>query len=250
LDPKITIITACYQSEKTIERLLRSVHSQDYKNIEHIIVDGLSTDSTLEIIKSTNFKYKLLSEKDNGYYDALNKGIAIATGEWIGVLNADDMYASTESLKRLVQFAISSNSDTCFADIAFQDKQGRIFRKVSGKGFNLDWFSKGNMPPHPTFIAKRTLFDKMGRYRTDLRIAGDFDLIARFLWKNSSSWSYFPETVILMNAGGISNAGIKSKIKLNKEIMISCRDLGIKTNYFKVYSKYFTKWLQYFKSEL
>ncbi len=245
MKPKITIITACYQAEKTISRLLESVHSQEQIELEHIIVDGLSTDNTVNIIKASKYKYKLISEKDSGYYDALNKGISISSGEWIGILNADDIYSSSFSLKNLVECGESNKTDTAIADIGFRNTNGKIFRKVSAKNFNLDWFSKGNMPPHPTFIARRDLFKKFGNYKTDFRIAGDFELIARFLWKNSATWSYLSELVIVMDEGGISNSGLKSKILLNEEIFRACKDLGIKTNYLKIYSKYLTKWIQF-----
>ncbi len=245
LKPKFTVITACFQAEKTIGNTIQSVHTQSYKNLEHIIIDGGSTDRTLEIIKATPFKYQLLSEKDKGYYDALNKGLDLATGEWIGVLNADDVYKDRFSLEKLLEFLDTSDGDTCFADVEFVNKKGRIIRKASGQRFNLSWFAKGNMPPHPTFVAKRSLFEKLGKYRTDLRIAADFELIARFLWKDGCSWSYLPETVVTMRVGGMSNSGIKSKLLLNMEIRRACRDLGIKTSYFKIYSKYFSKWLQY-----
>lgn len=240
---KISIITVCYNAENTIERTIKSVLTQDYKNIEYILIDGQSTDNTMEIVS----KYKkdidiLITEKDNGIYDAINKGILVSTGEIVGLVNADDeLYDSNVISKVAKKFINSNNLDSIIGDIVFQGDSNKIIRKYTSRGWTVNQFSWGFMPPHPSFYCKRENFIKFGLYNTSFKIGADFELLIRFLKINNVNFCYLPFVLVKMKMGGVSTQGLSSLVTINNEIYRACSLNGIRTNYFKLYSKYFFK---------
>ncbi len=240
---KISIITVSFNSEKTIKDTIESVLNQKYENIEYIIVDGASKDNTLNIISNYENKIsKLISEKDAGIYDAINKGIRLSTGKIIGILNSDDIFYDEMVLKKINDhFNENPFCEAIIGDVQFINSKGNLVRRYSSKKWNVNKFKWGFMPPHPSFYCKKELYDKFGYYSTKFKIASDFELLIRFLKVNSVKFMYMPIIVAKMNLGGISTSGISSTILLNKEIYLSCKINQIKTNYFKIYSKYFLK---------
>ena len=214
---KISIITACFNSEKTIEKTINSILIQDYGNIEYIVIDGESTDSTLSILnKYKNSISNVTSEKDKGIYDALNKGIRLATGDIIGFLHSDDYYPNKQIISNAIKLFKSDNKlNIVFGDAAFLNKDERIGRYNSGKNFNFDI---GIMPPHPSVFIKKKCYDKYGQFNTDYKIASDYDFLFRLIELNNVKYMYSKDILVYMNPGGASNKNIISRINLNKEI--------------------------------
>jgi glycosyltransferase involved in cell wall biosynthesis len=209
------------------------------------VVDGASTDGTLNIIHQYQDQIAtLISEKDNGVYDAINKGIRCATGDIIGVLHADDAFAHDDVLKNIVEaFTHNEHIDCLFGDIAFVDKinPDKILRYYSSSIFHPDRFSLGIMPAHPTFYCYKKLFDQHGLYRIDLDIASDFDLLLRFLKIHQLRFIYIPQRMVNMHLGGKSTSGLKSTLTINKEIRRVLKEHKIKSSYLHLYSRYFIK---------
>jgi len=247
---KISIITVCYNSAKTIAETIESVLSQDYPNIEYIVVDGKSTDSTQDIVKSFGSKIsKFVSEPDKGLYDAMNKGIGLATGDIIGIINSDDIYANNKVFSRVVQTVTEKNVDIVYGDLyyfksGFPDRALRYYR---GGVFSLSRVSYGLMPPHPTFFIKRTVYEKFGRFDTRYTLSADFDLILRFLGLHKVPFEYIPDILVKMRTGGKSTSSLKRTFIMNNEDLDSCKKNGVKTNLFKFYSKYLVKILHIVK---
>ena len=242
---KISIITAVYNGAATISDCLQSIRSQTY-SAEHLIVDGNSSDNTLEITKRHSPNARIVSESDNGIYDAINKGIAMASGDIIGILNSDDFYYDEFVLEKVLSVFFDRKVDAIFADLVYvrHDKLNSVVRYYSAADFTPDKFAYGRMPPHPTFFVKREVYEKYGLFKTDYKIAADFELLVRFLARHKISYYYLPKVVIKMRTGGVSTKNLKSNWILNKEIIRACRENNISTTFFKVYSKYFTKVFQ------
>ena len=240
---KITIITDCYNAEKTIENTIKSVLNQDYKNIEYIIVDGNSTDNTFKIISIYRNEVDIIiSENDNGIYDAINKGINVASGEIIGILNADDILFNNNIITKIADvFNESPELESVIGDIIFVDSSNKQKRYYSSKNWTIHKYSSGYMPPHPSFYCKKINFYKYGFYNTTFNIAADYELLIRFLKVNNLSYKYVPLIFVKMSLGGISTRGISSFITINSEIFRACKLNGIKTNYIKLLLKYFSK---------
>ena len=248
---KISIITVIYNNKETIQDAMNSVLSQEYDDLEYIIVDGASIDGTVEVIKKTTKKYpersiKFISEKDDGIYDAMNKGIQLATGDIIGILNSDDFYVNNNIISTVVNDFITKNVDAVFADLVYvrADDSNNIIRYYSSANFHPKKMAYGWMPAHPTFFVKREIYERYGLYKRDYRIASDYELIARLLVKNKTSYSYISKVFVKMRTGGTSTRNLKSNWILNKEILRACAENGIKTNIIKVLSKYSTKIFQ------
>ncbi len=241
----ISLITVCYNSAHTLERTIESVASQSYENIEYIIVDGGSSDSTVDIIKSHHHVIsQWQSEPDKGIYDAMNKGIALAKGEVIGFLNADDVFANVDILTQVAKEFDDDKLEAVFGDIEFV-KNERVVRKYSSRDFKPQNFADGWMPAHPSFYARKALYNRCGNFRIDFKIASDFDLLMRMLKVYPANYKYLPMTFVKMAPGGVSNQSFKSRILLNKEIMQSCKEHGIKTNVLRIYFKYLKKIFEY-----
>jgi|WetSurMetagenome_2_1015567.scaffolds.fasta_scaffold01524_8 glycosyltransferase involved in cell wall biosynthesis len=247
--PSISIITACLNSKRTIANTIDSVLAQTYHGIEYIIIDGGSTDGTTEIIKSYGTLItKYISGPDRGIYDALNKGIIMATSDIIGILNSDDFFNDNTVIERVAATFDENNIEAVIGDVQFVDpvKTSRVVRYYSSKKFTLGKFRFGIMPAHPGFYARRELFEKYGYYKTDYKIAADFELLLRFILVNRIKFKYLEMPFVSMRTGGLSNKSFMSNITLNKEIARACRENGVKTNYFFIYSKYFSKIFQFF----
>lgn len=216
---KISIITVCYNSAATIEKTMQSVATQTYSNIEYIIVDGNSKDATMEIIKKYEPQItKWISEPDKGLYDAMNKGIAMATGDLVGILNSDDTFYNTTVLEELASFHNNGTIDASVGNIVQHNTEGKIIRKYSAKNWQPAKLKIGFMPPHPAIFFKRDLFNKYGNYQLDFTIGADYELITRFFLKNNISWKYSGITTTAMLVGGLSSSGYKSYQLISKEI--------------------------------
>ncbi|KYN85329.1 glycosyltransferase [Vibrio cidicii] len=229
---KVSIITVCYNSAKTLEDTIVSVSSQDYENIEYIIIDGGSTDRTNEIVEKYADNIDVyLSEKDEGLYDAMNKGIMLAKGDVIGILNSDDFFVSKSSVSDLMSGFSRSNVDAVYSDLVYvqADNTDKITRLYSSKIFKRSLIKFGLMLPHPTFYAKKSVYDKCGLYKLDYRVAADFEFIARCVEKGIV-FNRVPKITIKMREGGISSSGLMWRVHQNAEIVRACRENGIYTN--------------------
>lgn len=239
---KISIITVCFNSSKTIEKTFKSISNQTYDNIEHIVIDGGSTDSTLDIIK----KYKknivsFISEPDKGLYDAMNKGIRFATGDLVGILNSDDIFRDNHVLMNIAKFHKTNNIDISIGNIIQLTNYGKVVRRYSAKKWVPNKLKIGFMPPHPSIFFKRELFDSYGYYHTDFVSGADYELIVRFFLKNNVSWKFSNITTTSMLIGGISSSGLDSYILISKEICNALERNDINFNKFKVYFRGFWK---------
>lgn len=246
---KISIITVCYNSEKTIADTMRSTRLQAYENLEHIIVDGGSKDRTLAIIAEEIMKnHKVVSEKDDGIYDAMNKGIALASGDLIGFINADDFYPSQEILSTVVAALEVSGADCCYGDLCYvqQSNIKKIVRYWRSSAFTPGLFSQGWCPPHPTFFVRREVYLRLGNFNSDFRIAADVELMARFLEKNCISSCYIPKVLVHMRMGGISNRSLSNIVKLNFEVRRGLLRLGLNFSWWQfAMRKIFSRILQF-----
>jgi len=247
---KISIITVTYNSAATIRDTLNSIEHQTHVDREHIVIDGVSSDGTLDILSECGMPDdKVVSEPDSGIYDAMNKGIKLASGDIVGILNSDDFFCNEYVLEKINQVFESFPIDALFADLVYvrPENLDKIVRYYSGAGFTLKKFAYGWMPPHPTFFVKRECYEKYGLFKTDYKIAADFELLVRFLMKHRTSYHYLPEVIIKMRTGGVSTKNLKSNLILNREILRACTENGVSTNMLKIYSKYFCKSLQLFR---
>ena len=243
---KVSIITVVWNNKETIKDAIESVLNQTYENIEYIIIDGASTDGTVELIQNYGSKIsQFISEKDKGLYDAMNKGISLATGDVIGILNSDDFYINEHVIQKIVDTFKENNVNSVFADLVFVKPNNleKIVRYYDSSKFHPSKFAYGWMPAHPTFFVKREFYEKYGVYKTDYKIAADYELLTRFLAKYKLSYFYLKESIIKMRVGGVSTSGLKSNYILNKEIIRGCKENGIDTNWLKVLSKYPAKLL-------
>ena len=246
---KFSIITVCYNSAQTIEDTLRSVAAQAWPDIEHIIVDGASKDGTLGIIERYRQSIsRVISEPDHGIYDAMNKGVHAATGDVIGFLNADDFYAHADVLGDVAKLMNREHLDALFGNVEFfrPEKPTLAVRRYSSARFRPERIAWGLMPAHPALFLRREVFQRVGPFRTDYRIAGDFEFIARAFGKNTLRYRHLPEVLVRMRTGGISTGGWRNTLLLNREVLRACRENGIQTNMLKILSKYPAKLLEYF----
>jgi glycosyltransferase involved in cell wall biosynthesis len=219
---KISIITVCFNSADTIGDTLRSVRQQTHLNTEHNIIDGGSKDNTLQVVASEGpHVVKLVSEKDSGIYDAMNKGIAMATGEIIGFINADDFYASSDVLVKVAAVFNDSNIDACYGDLCYVGRHdtSAVVRYWQSSTFHPNSFEEGWCPPHPTFFVRRKIYERFGGFDLSYKIAGDFELMMRFLEVHKVRVIYIPEVLVKMRMGGTSNRSLGNIVKQNKEIL-------------------------------
>lgn len=238
--PLLTVITVVFNGAATLEQTICSVIGQTYGNVEHIIIDGGSTDATLDILR----KYEghidyWVSEKDAGIYDAMNKGISLARGGYIGMLNADDYFANPSALEKIAAYLGENNVDAVFSclDIVDPANPDRVLRKYRISSFSPFMLRIGVMPPHPTFYCRKSCYEKAGPYRTDYRIAADFEMLVRLLLKHHVTWGFIDETTVKMRSGGLSSRGIKSNWVVNREIIRACSENGLYTNMFMLACK-------------
>jgi len=217
---KVSIITISYNSEKSISDAITSVLSQSYENIEYIIVDGKSKDNTIDIVKSFGDKITtFVSEPDKGIYDALNKGIGLATGDIVGFMHSDDLFANDQIISNVVKKFKENNTDSLYGDLQYVYKEdtNKILRYWKSGVFSLRQLKLGWMPPHPTLYIKKWVYDKYGGFNIDMGISADYDTMLRFLGKYKISTQYLPEVMVKMRVGGASNRSLGNIIKKSKE---------------------------------
>lgn len=248
----ISIITATYNSEKTIGDTIKSVLRQTYKDIEYIIVDGGSTDETISVVKSYENEFqgrlKWISEKDRGIYDAMNKGIRMATGDVVGILNSDDFYTDVDILQTVADtFRQEDNIDAVYGDIHFvrEDNLDKCVRYYSSKMFSPFWLRFGFMPAHPSFYCRREVFAQSGFYRLDYKIGSDYEMMVRLFKKQKITAKYIAKDFVTMRTGGASNSNVRSRLTLIREDVKACRDNGVYTNSLLICLKYLYKIFEY-----
>ncbi len=216
---KITLITVTFNSEKFLSQCIESIQNQTYKDIEHIIIDGKSTDGTVKIIKKYESSIaKWISEPDRGMYDAINKGIKLAKGNVIGILNSDDILASDDAIEKIVHAFNEQGVDSVFGDLQYVDQQNtnRVFRVWKGKKYKRNLFRMGWMPGHPTFYIKKSAIDTFGGYENHYFTAADYEFMARYLYKHQISSYYLPKLIVKMRTGGASNKNINQRLRANR----------------------------------
>ncbi len=216
---KVSIITVTYNSGKYLEDCIESVIKQRYDNIEHIIIDGKSNDNTLAIIKKYESRIsKWISETDKGMYDAINKGMVIATGDVVGILNSDDMLDSDDVITSIVNAFKEQDTEAIYGDLEYVDANdtNKILRIWKGRAFKRSRFRYGWMPAHPTFYIKRSLVEKFGFYENHYYTAADYEFMARYLYKNHVTAYYLPMLIVKMRMGGASNRNFRQRIRANR----------------------------------
>lgn len=244
---KISVITVCRNAVSTIEDSILSVSGQTCSDVEHIIIDGGSEDGTQALIhRHEDLLTKWVSEKDKGIYDAMNKGITLASGDVVAFLNADDVYAHENVLETVSNCLLDEDIDACFGDVVFvREDMETVARYYRSSGFSRDKIAYGWMPAHPALFLRKSLFDKYGLFKTDYRIAADYELVARLFGVHAIKYRYIRDVFVKMRRGGVSTRGIKNSYILNKEIVKACRENGIRTNLLKVFLKVPVKLMEY-----
>jgi glycosyltransferase involved in cell wall biosynthesis len=245
----ISIITATFNSATTIAETMRSVEEQDYPDIEHIIVDGLSSDNTVNIVQRYARTARVISEKDDGIYDAMNKGIQVASGEIIGILNSDDIYVDNAVISKVVRVFRDPAVQSCYADLQYMhaEKNTVVTRTWKSGNYKTGSFYWGWMPPHPTFFVRKSVYDKVGLFDTSLRSAADYEMMLRILVKYQLASTYLPHVIVKMRSGGMSNASLKNRIRANREDRQAWRLNGLKPYFFTLYLKPLRKITQFLK---
>lgn len=250
---KISVITVSYNSATTLADTLESVLKQDYRDYEYLVIDGGSTDGTVEILKEYEPRFegrmKWISEKDKGMYDGINKGIRMASGDVVGLIHSDDFYHRTDILS-IVNRSFEENQDiqAIYGDIRFVNPGDldTTVRYYSSRKFRPWMFRWGWMPAHPTYFTYKENFEKYGYYRCDYQITADFELMLRHLYKHRIPARYIPVDFMKMRTGGRSTSGWKSTLVINKEDLRACRENGIYTNLPMLYMRYFVKVFELF----
>jgi glycosyltransferase involved in cell wall biosynthesis len=249
---KVSIVTVTLNSASTLATAMDSVAEQDYPDIEHILVDGKSSDRTPDIIRSYPHVARFVSEPDDGLYDAINKGIRLATGDVVDILNSDDFFPSPHIVSQIAEALAVRNVDAIFGDVAFvrPDNLDRIVRMYSSRKFSPSQFARGYMPAHPTFYVRRRCYEQFGVYQTDYKIAADYELLVRFIHRHRISYAYLPVTMVYMRTGGVSNRTVASRYVLNREIVRACKENGLTTNMARLSLKYVFKVFEYVKPRI
>lgn len=233
---KVSIITVTYNSANTIADTIQSVLKQTYNNIEYIIVDGKSTDSTMDVVSRFEPEFhgrlKWISEKDSGIYDAMNKGIGLATGEVVGILNSDDYFTTCDVVSDLVSVFADPACDAVYGDIHFirDGAPNKCVRYYSSERFRPQWLRFGFMPAHPSFYVRKQVYDRVGGYRIDYRIASDYEMMVRLFIKHKIRAKYIAKDFVTMRTGGLSTRDLHSRITLIREDVRACRENGVYTN--------------------
>jgi glycosyltransferase involved in cell wall biosynthesis len=247
MGPLLSIITVSFNSEKTIERTLKSVAAQTYKNIEHIVIDGASTDGTVALIsRHLGAIAYFRSEPDAGLYDAINKGLQIAKGEVLGLMHSDDFYAGDGVLAEIAAQFAQGGVDGVYGDAAFfrpqsPEKTVRLYSSAKFSPARLSW---GWMPAHTTLYLRSAVYKRLGLFKTDYAIAADFDFVCRLFLQRDICIRYLPKVLVKMQSGGVSTSGWGATIRLNQEVLRACRENGLQTNWLKILSKYPAKLLE------
>jgi glycosyltransferase len=247
---KVSIITVVLNGKQTIEDCIKSIRCQKYPNIEHIVIDGGSSDGTLEIIKKYQSNIAcLVSEPDRGIYDAMNKGIRLATGDIVGILNCDDMYVDDHVIDDVVAAMLQNGVDTCYGDLQYvkRENTARVVRYWHSDSFSKNKFKYGWMPPHPTFFVKKIVYEKYGFFNTDLAIAADYELMLRFLYRNGVSTVYIPKVLVKMRTQGNSRPGLCNTLRMMREEYRAWKLNGLNPNITTFILKRLAKLRQFLK---
>ncbi len=245
---RFSIITACYNRASTIGGAIASVAGQTHREIVHIVVDGGSTDGTLDVVERHRASVaKLIPGPDKGAYGAFNKGVAASTGGVVGFLHSDDFYADRGVIARVADEMAARSLDALYGDVAFVRASDvtEVVRVYSSRRFRPSRIGWGWMPAHPALFVRRRLFEEHGLFKTDYRIAADFEFVARIFSHPALRYRYRPEVLVNMRLGGLSTRGWKASLTLNREVLRACRENGIDTNYLKILSKYPAKILEF-----
>ncbi len=246
---KVTIITVVLDNMAFIEDAINSVVNQSHANLQYIIIDGGSNDGSLDIIKSFGDKIAIVvSEPDEGIYDAMNKGLALANGDLVGFLNADDFYAHQQVLQHVADKFETNNCDVLYADLDYVSRadKNNIVRKWRSGSYKKDRFLSGWMPPHPTFFARKEVYQELGGFNKKLNMAADYELMLRFCYFNDLNVAYLPEVIIKMRLGGQSNRSLKNRIKANIQDRNAWVMNGVKPKWYTLLLKPLSKIIQYF----
>jgi len=240
----LSIITVSYSAARTIEETFQSVACQTYPHVEYIVVDGASSDGTVDIIRRYEAAIgQWVSEPDKGLYDAMNKGLAMATGDYVGFLNADDFLARPDALELIAGALETSGADATHGDCVIVDPEDteKVLRYYPSRGFKPHHMRFGNMPPHASIFVRRDLLLAEKGFNTDFRIAADFDLLTRLFVKRCISYVHVPHVLTHNRSGGVSTQGLRSTMRINAEICRSLRANGIASNQLLLWSRYFKK---------
>ncbi|MDR6806222.1 glycosyltransferase involved in cell wall biosynthesis [Dyadobacter sp. BE34] len=245
---KVSILTVVYNGAATIRHSIESVLGQDYPDIEYIIVDGNSKDGTQDIVRSYGDKIaRFLSEPDAGIYDAMNKGIQLATGDVIGILNADDFYAYPSVVSDVAEVLASSNADASYGDLEYIDANDAtlVRRKWVSGAYKVGAFLNGWMPPHPTFFVRKEVYNTHGHFRLDLGSAADYELMLRFVHRENIRLAYLPKVLVKMRAGGVSNSTLKNRIAANQNDRLAWKINNLKPRFYTLWLKPLRKIIQF-----
>lgn len=246
---KFSIITITYNSAETLEDTLRSVTEQNYPDIEYIVVDGGSTDGTLDIIHNYRDKiHRFVSEKDNGLYDALNKGIRMATGDVIGLLHSDDFYLDNNVIGDYAALFAKQSPDAAYSDLYYVDKDNteKIVRKWKSGAYRSGSFVNGWMPPHPTFFVKREVYERYGSFDPEFQTSADYELMLRLIHRHQIRLAYLPRYTVKMRMGGKSNKSVQNRIAANLEDRKAWEVNGLQPRFYTLYMKPLRKLTQFF----
>jgi glycosyltransferase involved in cell wall biosynthesis len=247
MNPKVSIITATYNSAATVADTILSVKKQTYKNIEHLIIDGCSTDETIQIIEKQNVPVSIHQEKDKGIYDAMNKGIKYTTGDIVGILNSDDFYADDTVVEKVVTCFQDETVQAVYGDLWYVDanETNKVKRKWQAGNYTPNSFLWGWMPPHPTFFVRKSVYDTIGTFNLDVFTAADYEFMLRCLYVNKMKAVYLPKVLVHMRMGGASNTTIKNRLLANKGDRMAWTINQIKPYWFTLYAKPLRKILQF-----
>ena len=243
---KISIITPSYNSGNTIKSSLESIPHQTYKNVEHILIDGGSKDDTIGIAHTYSHLTRIVSEPDQGIYDAMNKGIKLANGDIIGILNSDDVYTSQDVIQFVIDRFKNNKVDAVYGDLNYINQNNKIIRKWRSGEYGQDSFLQGWMPPHPTFFIRRECYEKFGLYNTDFSISADYELMLRMLYKHNLKGAYIPKVLVSMLTGGQSNGSLRKRWMANREDRKAWEINGLKPGSLTLLKKPIKKLIQYF----
>jgi glycosyltransferase involved in cell wall biosynthesis len=244
---KVSIITATYNSAATLADTIHSVKMQSHPTIESIFIDGGSTDATLNMIQDLQPNGVVISEKDQGIYDAMNKGIAIATGDIIGILNSDDFYATPDIIEKVVALFESENADAVYGDLDYVDAVNthKLTRRWKAGAFKRKHFLYGWMPPHPTFFVRRNIYEQYGGFNLGVYTAADYELMLRFLYRYAIKVAYLQQTMVKMRTGGASNQSVRNRLLANKGDRMAWEINGLKPYWFTLLAKPLRKITQF-----
>ena len=236
---KISVVTVCYNAVKTIEQTIQSVLGQTYTDFEYIVVDGGSKDGTVDVLERYSDRLRYISEKDEGIYDAMNKGVGMARGEVIGIIGADDFYPDAEVLTRVAEAFRRNDTDSAYGNVKFvdPDNTGKVVRFWDDQPYDHSRWLKGWMPPHIAFYLKKSAYEQYGLYKTEFTCAGDYELMLRMLYKHKLSSQHIPATLMTMRVGGTSSASLKHRMVANREDRRAWKINGLQPRWYTLWMK-------------